>query len=141
MIARGVMPIIEPGQSDPPNTSGGSVVGDAGPRRAALRWLVTYVAVTLGSIAVVLVALWVFDGFQGFGLDTGATVATVIGIMVTSALGVGLMGLIFYSDRSHADEDAYSATVESAAPSPENGAATTPDEPADPAAPEHPAER
>jgi hypothetical protein len=80
-------------------------------RPSALRWLVTYAAVSLGSIAAVLLALWVLDDFQGFGLDTPATIATVVGILVTSALGVGLMGLMFYSDRSNVDEDAYHATA------------------------------
>jgi hypothetical protein len=76
-----------------------------------LRWLLIFAAVSLGSILTVLLALWVLDGFQGFGLDTGATIATVIGILVTSALGVGLMGLVFYSDRSQADEEAYRMTA------------------------------
>jgi hypothetical protein len=122
MIVRGLMPIIEPGRSDPPNARGGGGVGNAGPRRTLLRWLVTYAAVTLGSIAAVLLALWMLDGFEGFGLDTGATVATVLGIMVTSALGVALMGLMFYSDRSAIDDDAYHATVEDPDPPRESDA-------------------
>jgi hypothetical protein len=79
--------------------------------RTALRWLVFYLAATLGGIAVVLLALWALDGFQGFNLDAGATATVVIGIAVTSALGTGLMGLVFYSDRINADEDVYRATA------------------------------
>jgi hypothetical protein len=66
---------------------------------------------TLGGIAIVLLALWALDGFQGFDLDAGATVTVVVGIAVVSALGTGLMGLVFYSDRTNADEDAYHVTA------------------------------
>ena len=84
--------------------------------QTALRWLVGYVLATLGGIALVLLVLWTLDGFQGFNLDAGATAAVVVGIAVTSALGVGLMGLIFYSDRIGADDDAYRATAAADAP-------------------------
>jgi hypothetical protein len=79
--------------------------------RTALRWLIGYLAATMGGIAVVLLALWALDGFQGFNLDASATATVVIGIAVTSALGTGLMGLVFYSDRINADEDVYRATA------------------------------
>ena len=79
--------------------------------QTALRWLIGYVLTTLSGIALVLLVLWALDGFQGFNLDAGASAAVVVGIAITSALGVGLMGLIFYSDRIGADEDAYRATA------------------------------
>jgi hypothetical protein len=79
--------------------------------RTAIRWLIGYAITTLSGIALVLLALWGMDGFQGFNLDAGATAAVVVGIAVTSALGVGLMGLVFYSDRINVDEDAYRATA------------------------------
>jgi hypothetical protein len=91
-------------------------------RRTAVRWLIGYVAATLGGIAIVLLALWALDGFQGFNLDAGATVTVVVGIAVASALGTGLMGLVFYSDRVNADEDAYHVTAAV------NGQAASPDQ-------------
>jgi len=79
--------------------------------RTALRWLIGYALTTLSGIAIVLLVIWGLDGFQGFNLGAGATATVVVGIAVTSALGVGLMGLVFYSDRINADEDAYRATA------------------------------
>jgi hypothetical protein len=49
------------------------------------------------------------NGFRGLGLDTAGTVALVLGMLFTSALGAALMALVFYSDRSNADEGAYRA--------------------------------
>jgi hypothetical protein len=72
-----------------------------------MRWMISFVAASVGGIAVVLLAVWGMNGFDSLGLDTAGTVAIVLGIVVTSALGVGLMALIFYSDRSDADEEAY----------------------------------
>jgi hypothetical protein len=60
---------------------------------------------SLGGIAAVLLALWGMNGFRDLGLGTAGTVAVVLGILATSALGVALMALIFYSDRSNADEE------------------------------------
>src|SRR5215813_4550822 len=77
----------------------------------ALRWLIGYAIATLSLVAVVLLVLWGLDGFQGFNLDAGTTAAVVVGIAITSALGVGLMGLVFYSDRINTDEDVYRATA------------------------------
>ncbi len=37
----------------------------------------------------------------------------MLGIVVTSALGVALMALVFYSDRSNVDEDAHDMAVKS----------------------------
>jgi len=79
--------------------------------RTALRWLIGYAITTLSGIALVLLAVWALDGFRGFNLDAGATAAVVVGIAVTSALGTGLMGLVFYSDRINTDEDVYRATA------------------------------
>lgn len=74
-----------------------------------MRWFFLFVAMALGGIALVLLVLWAVNGFNGLGLDTAGTVALVFGILVTSLLGVGLMALVFYSDRSNTDEEVYHA--------------------------------
>jgi hypothetical protein len=61
----------------------------------------------LGVVTVVLLALWGMGGFSG--LDRTGDIALVLGIIFTSGLGAALMALLFYSDRSNADEDAYHA--------------------------------
>ena len=76
-----------------------------------MRWLITFGAASFGTVFIILLILWAMAGFDGLGLDTAGTVAIVFGALFTSALGVALMALIFYSDRSNADLDAYRATV------------------------------
>ena len=76
-----------------------------------MRSMISFGVPSLAGIAVVLFVLWAANGFHGPGIGTAGTVALVLGILVTSGLGVGLMALVFYSDRSHADDDAYRAGV------------------------------
>jgi hypothetical protein len=77
------------------------------------QWLFFFAVTALSAIAAVLLLLWALNGFHGLGLDAAATVALMLGIVVTSALGVALMALVFYSDRSNADEDAHDTAVSS----------------------------
>jgi hypothetical protein len=56
---------------------------------------------------VVYFALWAFNGFHGLGLDLDATIALTLGTIGTAALGVALMALVFYSDRSGRDQDVH----------------------------------
>ena len=66
-----------------------------------------FFAVCLGAIAAVLVVVWLAGGFQKTTLDANVTLALVLGILFTCLLGVGLMALIFYSNRSGQDDEAY----------------------------------
>ena len=67
----------------------------------------TFFAVCLGAIAAVLVVVWLAGGFRKTTLDANVTLALVLGILFTCLLGVGLMALIFYSNRSGQDDEAY----------------------------------
>ena len=87
------------------------------------QWVIYFAVTALCGIAVVLTLLWAFSGFHGLGLDAAGTVALMLGIVVTSALGVALMALVFYSDRSNVDEDAHDTVVNST--DGEKGASTT----------------
>ena len=61
----------------------------------------------LGFIALVMVIVLVMGGFEFMGdLGTHGWIAFTLGIVVTSALGVALMALVFHSDRSGRDESA-----------------------------------
>ncbi len=73
----------------------------------AKRWLMLFVGSALGLIAVVYFLLWAFNGFHGLGLDLDATLALTLGTIGTAALGVALMALVFYSDRSGQDQDVH----------------------------------
>lgn len=51
-----------------------------------------------------LLAIWACFGFQGPGLDEPGTVALILGIVLTIGLAVGLMALMFYSNRTGRDD-------------------------------------
>jgi hypothetical protein len=74
------------------------------------KWAVTYAVSCVACVIFVLAALWAFNGFHGLGLDLPLTIALIAGIVLTVALGVGLMALVFASDRGGADEAAYRPT-------------------------------
>ncbi len=69
------------------------------------RWLVLFVALCIGAIAVVYLALWALGEFSDSGLGVNGIIALTLGTILTIGLGVGLMALTFYSDRSGQDED------------------------------------
>jgi hypothetical protein len=71
------------------------------------KWVRTFVGICLLAILGTLGALWAFNDFHGLGIGVAGTVAAVAGVTVTIALGVGLMALVFASDRSHKDEEVY----------------------------------
>jgi len=57
------------------------------------------------SLREVVASLWTQRGTPQ--IRAAGWVAMLLGALATLALGVGLMALAFYSDRSSADEDAY----------------------------------
>ncbi len=63
-------------------------------------------------VIIVLVALLIGAGFiasrtwfslDGVGISTLGWTFLILGVVVTTALGVGLMGLVFYSSRNKYD--------------------------------------
>jgi hypothetical protein len=58
----------------------------------------------VGLLAFVYLALWASNGFHGIGLGVQAMIALTLGTVITAALGVVLMALVFYSDRSGQDD-------------------------------------
>lgn len=71
-----------------------------------MRRIVSFSAGCLGFIALVLLVIWIMGGFEGANLGMHGWIAISLGMAVTSALGVGLMALVFHSDRSGQDESA-----------------------------------
>lgn len=69
------------------------------------RWIAIFAGSCVGLLAFVYLALWAFNGFHGLGLDWVGTIALTLGTIVSAGLGVGLMALVFYSDRSQRDRE------------------------------------
>ena len=49
-----------------------------------------------GMVSVVIGLLWVMSGFRGLGLSPTLAIALIVGTVGVTALGVLLMGLVFY---------------------------------------------
>lgn len=81
--------------------------GDIAERRAKIRKQLRFAGLVWVVIAVFLVLFWAFGGFRNMGLNFAGAAALVLGILGTCALAIGLMALLFYSDVSNADENAY----------------------------------
>ena len=77
------------------------------------RWITIFSTTCVGAVVIVLFIIWAMSGFVSLasqGLHGAVLIALILGIILTTALGVALMGLVFYSDRSNQDEAVYHAS-------------------------------
>lgn len=75
----------------------------AGPPPSLAAWIAWFLGLCAGLVAVVVLVLWLSGGFADAGLSAHGWVALALGIVLTAALAIGLMALVFFSDRSDAD--------------------------------------
>lgn len=71
-----------------------------------MRWLWSFLGVSVLVIAAAAIGLWAATGFDTWNLSLEGVIALVVGSLLTAALTVGLMALVFYSNRSGHDEAA-----------------------------------
>ncbi len=71
------------------------------------RWIAIFAAADAALIAFVLIVLWASNGFQGLGIGGQALIALILGSTGTAAVGIVLMGLVFYSNRTGQDAAVY----------------------------------
>jgi hypothetical protein len=69
-----------------------------------MKWILSFSAACGGAIGAVMILVWVFGGIDTEGVSTDGIIAMVLGTMVTVLVGIGLMALIFYSNRSGQDD-------------------------------------
>jgi hypothetical protein len=62
---------------------------------------------TIALIVLVILGTWALGGFAD--LSPAGGVALVLGITISTGLGIGLMALVFYSSRSEQDDAVYMA--------------------------------
>jgi len=66
-------------------------------------WVAAAAAVALLLVVVAIAAInW--RGIGDAGIDLNGWIALILGVVVTSALGIGLMALVFISNRRGYDE-------------------------------------
>ena len=71
-----------------------------------MSWLRLFLGVCVLVVALLLVGLWALRGFDSYGMGFHGVLALVLGAVLSSAVGIGLMALIFLSNRSGHDEEA-----------------------------------
>ncbi|MBX6321107.1 MAG: hypothetical protein IRY94_04700 [Rhodospirillaceae bacterium] len=72
-----------------------------------MRWLLWFVGLCAALIVVGLGVLWAGSGFESLGVSGSILAALILTVVFVSALGVGLMALMFHSSRSGQDETVY----------------------------------
>ena len=71
-----------------------------------MRWIIWFILICLGVVVLFLLGAWGLGWLDALGNNPNIAIAAGLGILISSALGAGLMALIFYSNRSGADEAA-----------------------------------
>jgi hypothetical protein len=67
------------------------------------RWILWFSLASVAGVAVLLVMFWLLGGFADLAIS-GHGVAALIGtVVLVLVVGVGLMALVFYSNRSGRD--------------------------------------
>jgi preprotein translocase subunit SecF len=69
-----------------------------------MKWILTYTLACSAAIGVVLALAWALGGIDTEGISTNGIIAIVLGTVFTVLVAVGLMALIFYSNRSGQDD-------------------------------------
>ena len=71
-----------------------------------MRRIAGFSAGCLAFIGAVMLTVWAMGGFTDTDLGFHGWIAFTLGVVLTCALGIGLMALVFHSDRSGQDERA-----------------------------------
>lgn len=71
-----------------------------------MKWILTFSFTCTGAIVSGLVLIWGLNNFTAGGLSTHGVIALVLGVTFSILLAVGLMAVVFYSNRSGRDEQA-----------------------------------
>ena len=72
-----------------------------------MKWILNYSLICIGAIVGVLAFVWALNGFDPAGISTAGLIAVILGTTFTVLVAVGLMALVFYSNRSGQDERAH----------------------------------
>jgi hypothetical protein len=81
-----------------------------------MRWVIRFSLLNTGVVAAVLGLIWAAIGFSRLGFAGHEIAMVVIGVLVTTAVGSVLMGLIFVSERSGQDEIVFGRALEERPP-------------------------
>ena len=67
-------------------------------------WIWTFILASVGSVVLAVLVFWAI-GFGELGLSGKGLVALTLGFLFTAGLAIGLMALVFFSDRRGRDDE------------------------------------
>lgn len=73
------------------------------------RWIIAYTLSSAGLVGFICFLLWAYNDFNGLGISWQGMAAVIAGSVLASALSIGLMAAVFFSNRAGFDESAYDA--------------------------------
>ena len=65
----------------------------------------TFILASVGFVVLAVLLFWAIGGFGELGLSDKGVVAVTLGFLFTAGLAIGLMALVFFSDRSGRDDE------------------------------------
>lgn len=68
-------------------------------------WLRLFLLVCTVLVAVALLGAWALNGFDTFDMSLHGVIAMILGAVLTGAVAIGLMALVFLSHRTGHDDD------------------------------------
>jgi hypothetical protein len=68
-------------------------------------WIWTFILASVGFVVLAVLLFWAIGGFGELGLSGKGLVALTLGFLFTAGLAIGLMALVFFSDRSGRDDE------------------------------------
>ena len=77
-----------------------------------MTWTRRFILICAGILLATALALALLLGFGQLGIGVHGAIALVLGVLLTMAIAMGLMGLMFLSSRSGRDDEAHSSWVD-----------------------------
>ena len=68
-------------------------------------WIWTFILASMGFVVLAVLVFWAIGGFGELGPSRKGVVALTLGFLFTVGPAIGLMELVFFSDRSGRDDE------------------------------------
>ena len=68
-------------------------------------WIWTFILASVGFVVLAVLLFWAMGGLGELGLSGKGVVALTLGVLFTAGLALGLMALVFFSDRRGRDDE------------------------------------
>ena len=68
-------------------------------------WIWTFILASVGFVVLAVLLFWAMGGLGELGLSGKGVVALTLGLLFTAGFAIGLMALVFLSDRSGRDDE------------------------------------